>query len=129
MAAADYTPRAGTLAEQVLTALNAMEPGATLDAIAIAARFGTTSGSVSSLLRTAVNNGVLALEKHGRRNTYSLPGTPPDHNGPLQLCHYSTGELSFAGCVVSDGTVMLNATQLRQLIDYVTKPAVAVGAP
>jgi hypothetical protein len=123
-----YTPRAGSLAQKVIDHLT--EHGGTLTSGEIAQTFGH-AGGVSTLLRKAVEVGLLTAEKISNAFTYSLPepeAEPAPTDGKLQISFYHDGDVGVVGATITDDGVVFTKDQLVQLFQRVTTPHIVLTA-
>lgn len=125
-----YTPRAGTIAQQVIEHLESGQAGSSMSAAEIANEFDCTVTSVSTALKQAVEAGALVTAKEGRHTYWSLPEqeTPaaPD-DGRLQIASWNDGDVMVrGGGIGDDGSVTYTREQILQLFQHVTVPHIAI---
>lgn len=118
-----YQPRAGSAGALVLAHLQ--EHGGSLTSEQIAALIDKETGSISTLLKTAVREGVLVVEGVRGSLTYSLPEPVPPADGPLRISTWDDGDVVVAGGVINeDGSVTYTREQMAQLVKRMTTPHV-----
>lgn len=129
-----YMPRPGSFAANAIDHFKA-NPQARLSTTQLAAMLGTDPKNMSGLMKTALQRGMLAVQREGRHYFYSLgdglalndPGTlqtsaiAPKKDQPadgLTIALYNDGELFLSGIEAVEGGVLLNAAKTAQLRQY-----------
>lgn len=120
-----YVPRPGSVPEKVIQYLT--EHGGTLCSAEVMEKFGGNK-STSTLLRKAVDAGLLEVEKNGRKWFYSLPGEPTAPDGRLKIGLYDDGDVSVCGGTPIDGGMLYTRAHIEQLLRQVTAPHIALNS-
>jgi hypothetical protein len=132
MSAAPYAPTPNSLAGRLIAHLKQAARGTILTPAEITEALGGTERNVCTLLRPSVRAGLLVherIEGRGRSRCYSLPEAdqpeeeeePQEQTGPLDIQHFSDGDLVFSGATVGEGDrVLLKPHQLLQLVEFAT---------
>jgi hypothetical protein len=126
-----YYPAAHSLAARLLDHLKAAPRGTFMNPTEIAEALGGTERNVCTVLRPSVRAGLLVharIEGRGRKGCYSLPEEdqpeeeePEERTGPLDIQHFSDGDLVFSGATVGDDNrILLKPHQLLQLVEFAT---------
>ena len=124
-----YKPRAGSKITQVLAFLEA-NPQRTLSKTDIVDMFGANPTNVATLMRPAVAAGALEAEKVSGAFVYRLPQPAepaPAGDGQLQIANWNDGDVVVKGHTENQGgSVTFSHAQLRQLVEHVTTPHLAL---
>jgi hypothetical protein len=124
-----YTPREGSIAKQVIDALESGDVGSSITAAQVAADYGCTATSVSTALKPAVDAGLLVATKEGRCTHWSLPEPGEPGDGRLQIANHSDGDVTVKGHGENtDGSITFTGAQIRQLLEHVTTPHIALSS-
>lgn len=122
-----YSPPNGSTAAKVIAHLE--KHGGSLERDRIAKLCGIKPVGVSSNLRSAVNAGLLEVERTAHGFSYSLAaaGAPAKDEQPSKLligC-YSDGDVVVKGGTLNvDDSVTYTREQLQQLLEHCTRPHV-----
>ena len=156
MSAKPYTPRPGSVPAQVVAELQRLGEGHGLTVSAVMALTGAGRTSIDNCLATALQHGVLrAGTDEAGHKTYTLgdgtpastpgtaapraakpPKTPKSAKTPrepeleaLTLSHWGDGDVTCSGMQLSEeGVAIFKPGQIRQLLAFVTQPAVPIAA-
>ncbi len=116
-----YTPREGTIPAKVVAFLSTKPEGYAMSSSEISTQFECTS--VSTVLRKAVEAGLLTTTKHGNAFTYSLADAPEPRDGTLQIGSWSDGDVTVIGGTPNgDNSITYTRAQIQQLLLHVTVP-------
>ncbi len=124
---AEYVPREGSVAAQVLAHLHTLPAGSRILARDLAAAIGIDGKGLSTFLRKAIDAGQLVQEGGGTLSSYGLPAPAHPGDGKLVIATFSDGDVSVLGGVLAnDGSTMYTREQMTQLVAQMTRPHVPI---